>query len=368
MKVSMLAALAAVVVGVLGLNAAARAATGGSFYTSQLSSIAAGNTSFGSYIGGVPVASPTATGYSVFADGNGTHPLTDAIDLKGGSWSESQAEILSTANQASFMEWDMPSGTFKAQTVFAYRSPFSGFTTDSPWHLEMFNSVTAAWQTIGVSGAGAHNLSTIAMGTPNITGTKIRAIFDSLNSPGGIYMSMGEMLVLPDHMEKVTNSYTASASSQFNPSYGAANAIDFQESSESPRAGWLSANDPNAWLTLTFASPTTLNALLLSKNSFYSSAVVDIYVNGGAGDGSITGTKVAGNVDLSTIGNLSNFNVFKFDSNLTNVNFLTVKFISGGSTDGLQGLAEVTPLFIPEPASLAMLALGGVMLLKRRRA
>src|ERR1041385_3809613 len=68
------------------------AATGGSFYPSQLSSIGAANTSYGNTNG-------SSAGYSVFV------PMTEALDLQAGQWPDSMASVYTSTDQPSFMEW-----------------------------------------------------------------------------------------------------------------------------------------------------------------------------------------------------------------------------------------------------------------------
>ena len=336
------------------------ATLGGSWYAHQLGSIGAGNVSYGR------TSDWTSTGYFVNAG-----PL-QAIDLEAGDYSHSMASIYTTVQQPSFMQWDLPSGTFNARTVFGYRNTLVPFDSNGPWHLEVFDGAT--WQPInGVSGVGAPNDGTIAMGNAKITGTKIRAIYDPLTTTSGLYfMSMGEVLVLPDALEVVTNAYTASASSFFDANYVPAEGIDNQLG---PSDSWFSApGDSNGWYTLSFASPSRVDALLLSKwdqgtSSDYTNAIVDIYINGTLAGAWTNGTQVADNVELKSANSYGNFNAFKFDSPLFGVNELTLQFVSPGRlSDGGQGLGEIIPLafIIPEPHTILLLGLGGLLIWKSR--
>ncbi len=339
--------------------APAFATVGGSWYGSQLGSIGAGNVSYGR------TSDWTSTGYTVNAS------PTAALDLEAGEYPHSMASIYTSVQQPSFMEWDLPSGTFNAQTVFAYRNTLFPFDTNGPWHLEIFDGST--WQPInGLSGTGAPNNGTIAMANPKITGTKLRAIYDPLTTTSGLYfMSMGEIVVLPDALEVVPNA-TASASSFFGAPYLPASGIDNQLGANK---SWFSApGDSNAWFTLTFAAPSRVDALLLSKwdqntGTQYTNAIVDIYINGTLAGAWTNGTQVADNVELKSANSYGNFNAFKFDSPLLNVTDLTLQFVGPGrTTDGGQGLGEIIPLsaMIPEPHTIALLGLGAALIGRRR--
>ena len=333
------------------------AATGGSFYTSQLSSIGTANTSYGRTSDGL------TNGYTL------QEALTNAIDLQAGDWAtppHSTASAFTTVDQPSFMEWDLPSGTFNAKTVIAFRNSLFNFSTSSPWHLEVFNGGT--WNPIGVSGAGAPSDGSIAMGNTSITnGTKIRAIYDHLNNGGSWFLTMGEILVLPDSLQKVPNSYTATASSQFNANNAPSMAIDNQLGNTT-HTWFSSTSDSNPWLTLSFTTPANIDALLLSKyDNFtgYNDAIVDIYANGTLAGGWTNGTKVAGNVDMSSPEGFASFNVFKFDTELSGVNNLSLKFIGSPRSGGGQGLEEIIPL-IPEPSTVGLVILAALTLVARR--
>ena len=126
---------------------------------------------------------------------------------------------------------------------------------------------------------------------------------------------------------------------------------------------------PQPEITFNFAGPTDLASVGIHYGMFDSSAVVnyssvDVLVDGGF-VGNFTGFTDSGSVDVNTI------DVLSIDLTGQTGSSVTLQFRgrvwTNGTVHAWAGLTEVEFIEVPEPGSLALFGLGGLVMFRRRR-
>jgi hypothetical protein len=256
--------------------------------------------------------------------------------------------------------WNVPGGgTFNAKTFIVSQNLALGtFTGSELYQLAASPTVGGSFTDItgagGTAGLNDSNYNVFSSSTATTVG-KLQASMSSLVTDGTTsYAVMQEILAIPDQLTPITGN-TAVADSSIG-GLGASRAVDGKAATEWAAADGVAGHT----LTITLGTP--------------SSSVGAILFEGQPGTGRITTFDVYFDSDLSpTITGVTLLDgdtaVLKLTTPRT---ASSMKLLFGAENAGdVTAIEEVMPMTlaaVPEPASLSLLGLGALALLRRRRA
>ncbi|HEY8668799.1 MAG TPA: PEP-CTERM sorting domain-containing protein [Tepidisphaeraceae bacterium] len=305
----------------------------------------------------------TTTGASPTFISNGD--LTKSFDGKAGGYGTNEtSQYTANANMAGVtstnFNWNVPGGgTFDAKTfIVSQNLGYSGFTGSESYQLAASPTVGGAFTNIagatGTAGTTDSVINVLSSSTATTVG-KLKASMSSLVSTGGnSYALMQEILAIPDQLTPITGN-TAVADSTYNASYPASHSVDGRAALE-----WAAADGTAGHtLTITLGTPgSSVGAILFEGEAGATrTCTFDVYFDSDVSP-TITGVTLT---DAETA-------VLKLTTPRT---ASTMKLVFGAETGGITAIEEVMPFTVtpaPEPASLSLLGLGALALLRRRRA
>ena len=235
---------------------------------------------------------------------------------------------------------------FTAGTVITSQNVGGGFFSPMSYNIQL-DGGSPVQSGAGLVGSTAINVTTLAS-KQTVQTLRVNEAMSTFNGTTGThYGDMNEVLILPDRLAVVPS--TASATGTI---FGSAAGLNDLQGGDNY---WGGSNGSS--VTLTFSRAETISALVLVNLETVpgSSAPLTFNILDSL-------SNLDASVSMSENNSTDEFVGIKFNTPVT-TSFLKFNFTNAGNA----GMLEIIPLEAPEPASLGLLAVGGLALLKRRR-
>jgi hypothetical protein len=244
--------------------------------------------------------------------------------------------------------------SFNAGTVIAYQNAASYWASPTPYTLKLGSPTVQATVQTGPGTLGTAPIQVTRLSSVVNVNT-LRAEIGMTKYPpdgptGPTYGEMNEVLVLPTRLVRVAPISVTQTNNTSTPWFNPPSAV-----SDLDGYGWGAFGNPSLKLDLGVA--TLVDTVVVAN---WDTASTGGPVNFNIKDD--TGS-VIGNVQLLG-GAYGEFIPIHFD---TYVYTSSLTFDFTDVTNGRTAMREIIVLAVPEPTSVGLLALGGLMLLKRRR-